>query len=119
MIISVPKIFNFRSHVGIPTIIQTFEMLFKQVFLQLVIIKHTNKHLQKALTYGKFLAWIGLWFFMAMTKFEDQREFWSSKNIDAFDGTPFWMNEYMSCHHYEAILAALQINNETTPSYED
>ena len=69
------KIFNFGSHSGIPTILQTFEMLFPQAFLESVIIKNTNKHLQKTVSYGEFIAWIGLWFFMATTNFGDRREF--------------------------------------------
>ena len=113
------KIFNFGSHSGIPTILQTFEMLFPQAFLESVIIKNTNKHLQKPVSYGEFIAWIGLWFFMATTNFGDRREFWSSKSIDAFDGTPFRMNYYMSRLSFQAILDALQITDRKPPSYKD
>ena len=56
---------------------------------------------------------------MATTNFGDQREFWSSKNIDALDGTPFPMTDYMSHHWFETILVALQIIDKKTPSYED
>ena len=106
------KIFNFGSNSGIPTILQTFKMLFPQTLLESVIIRNTNKHLQKPVSYGEFIAWVGLWFFMATTNFGDQREFLSSISIDAFDGTPFWMNDYMSCHRFEAILATLRITDK-------
>ena len=94
-------------------------MLFPLAFLESLIIKNTNKHLQKSVSYGEIIAWIGLWFLMAMTNFGDQRKFWSSKSTDAFDGTPFWMNDYMSHHCFEAILAALQITDRKPPSYKD
>ena len=113
------KLFNFGSHAGIPTILQTFEIMFPQAFLQSVIIKNTNRHLQNPVSYGEFIAWIGLWFFMATTNFGDRREFWSSKSIDAFEGTPFRMNDYMSRHRFEAILNALQITDKKSPVYKD
>ena len=51
--------------------------MFPHELIKSVIIKETNKHLEKNITYGEFLSWmIGLWFFMATTTFGDRREFW-------------------------------------------
>ena len=62
--------------------------MFPHELIKSVIIKETNKHLEKNSTYGEFLSWIGLWFFMATTTFGDHRKFWSSKAIEVFEGTP-------------------------------
>ena len=34
----------------------------------------------------------------------DQCSFWSTKNVDAFDGAPFHLIPFMSCNHFEKIL---------------
>ena len=70
--------------------------MFPQEFIRNVILKNTNKHLQKQVTYGEFISWVGLWFLMATTTFGDCREFWSRKAIDAFEGTPYRFNDFMS-----------------------
>ena len=54
------KLFNFGSHSGIPTLLQTFELMFPQEFMKKVILKRRNKHLQKQVTYGEFISWLGL-----------------------------------------------------------
>ena len=54
-----------------------------------------------------------------MTTFGDCREFWSSKAIDAFEGTPYRFNDFMSRPRFEAILAALQFTDRKPPSCND
>ena len=113
------KLFNFGGFAGIPTLLQSFELMFPQEYIIKVIIKETNKHLKNQLTYGEFISWVGLWFFMATTTFGDRREFWSSKAIEAFEGTPYRFNAFMSRPRFEAILAALQFTDRKPPSYKD
>ena len=113
------KIFNFGGFNGIPTLLQTFELMFPHELIKSVIIKETNKHLEKNITYGEFLSWIGLWFFMATTTFGDRREFWSSKAIDAFEGTPYRFNDFMSRNRFESILSHLVFTNRSPPVYND
>ena len=49
-------LFNMSRHNGIPSILQTFEMLFPKVHVEEVIIRQTNKRIQEnKLTYGEFL----------------------------------------------------------------
>lgn len=110
---------NFGGSSSIPSIIQLFEMLFPKEFIQVIIIKETNKKLDKKMTYGEFFVWIGLWFFMGTTHFGDRREFWSSKAIDAFEGTPFRFNDFMSRNRFENILCALTITDRTAPTHTD
>ena len=113
-------LFNISRHNGIPSILQTFEILFPKVYVEEVIIRETNKRIQEnKLTYGEFLIWIGLWFFMRTTHFGNQREFWSTKAIDAFEGTPFSSNDYMSRNRFENILAAFSITNRRPPAFCD
>lgn len=56
------KLFNFDGFAGIPTLLQSFELMFPQEYIIKVIIKETNKQLKNRLTYGEFLSWVGLWF---------------------------------------------------------
>ena len=39
--------------------------------------------------YGEFLVWIGLWILMSTVDGADEHSFWSSQEIDPFDGMPF------------------------------
>ena len=64
------KHFNISRHNGIPSILQTFEMIFPKVYVEEVIIREINKRIQEnKLTFGEFLIWIGLCFFMRTTHF--------------------------------------------------
>ena len=38
------SLFNFGSHIGVPSILQTFEMMFPKEYIEQVIIKQTNKN---------------------------------------------------------------------------
>lgn len=40
------SIFNFGGHTGVPSILQTFEIMFPKEFLENIIIKQTNKKLE-------------------------------------------------------------------------
>ena len=114
------SVFNFGGHSGVPSILQTFEMMFPKSFVETVIVRETNRKLEdNKMTYGEFLIWLGLWFFMGTTHFGDRREFWSTKAIDAFEGTPFRFNDFMSRNRFENILIALTFTNRIPPSYTD
>ncbi len=63
------------AHSGVPTILQTFEMIFPQTLVQSVIIKNTNKHLQKPASYIDFIAWSRLLCLMATI------HFWRPKGV--------------------------------------
>ena len=104
---------------AVPTIKQLFEILFPITWLQDVLLEETNKHLSDQVSYGEFLRWIGLCFLMSTTHFGSRRGFWFMSEQDTISGAPFWMNEWMSCHRFEAILGALQFTNVEPPSYKD
>ena len=65
-------LFNINRHNGIPSILQTFEIIFPTVYVEEVIVRETNERIQEnKLTYGEVLIWIGLLFFMRTTHFGD------------------------------------------------
>ena len=49
----------------------------------------------------------------------DQHSFWSTKNVNAFDGAPFRLTPFMSCSHFEKILYNLGYTKEGPPQYQD
>ena len=80
-------------------------------------MKEKNKKLDKKMTCREFYVWIGLWFFMGTTNFDDRREFWSTKAIGAFEGTLFSFNGFMSRNWFKNILYAPTIRNLRDPTY--
>ena len=65
------------------TSVQLFEHLFPKTYLQEVVLVETNKNLgkeEKPITYGELLRFLGLWFEMATTHFENRWDFWCTKN---------------------------------------
>jgi hypothetical protein len=110
-----------RGHV--PGIVEVFEHLFPSEFLTTTILHQTNlslRYIKKPpLSYGEFLRWIGLWFFMATTAFQDHREFWSSSQVSELEGVPFRLNKYMSRTRFEDILQCLCFTKKDPPPFRD
>ena len=70
-------------------------------------------------TYGEFLVFIGIWLLMATIEGPTQKQFFSTKTIDAFDGAPYRLNVYMSGNRFENILQAMTYTDEEPPDYEE
>ena len=83
-----------------PTIQQLFEMFFFKKYVEEIIIPQTNIHLWKEKhhpsSYGEFLHWLGLWFFMATINGPDHPDFWSMGEVDCFIGAPLRLGSFMS-----------------------
>ena len=109
---------NFPTNVC-PTMEQMFCLFFPMEWVETVLIVETNKVLDKAMTLGEFLRWMGLWFLMATFQFGNRRDFWSTKQVDPFDGAPVRLNDYMSRKRFEDILNALRFTNQEPPAYRD
>ena len=76
--------------------VQLFEGLFLKQVLTVVVDKvNENMHGADDLTYGEFLWWIGMWVLMLTVDGADHHSFWSSKNVDPFDGAPFLLTAFM------------------------
>ena len=69
--------------------LQLFEHLFPNNFLQEVMIPTMNWKLSNPVLYGELLSWIGLWVLMSMVDGSDRRSFWSSKEVNIYEGAPF------------------------------
>ena len=106
----------------IPTPVQLFEHLFPKRFLQDIILKQTNDAMhpsESLITYGELLRFIGVWFQMATTTFENRRDFWSTKAVSRHEGAPWRLNDVISRNRFETILSALTLTSRDPPSYKD
>ena len=66
--------------------VQLFEGFFPKQLLQNVIdIVNEKMDGDEEVVYGEFIQWIGIWVLMSTVDGVDQRSFWSTKNVDAFD----------------------------------
>ena len=113
---------NFNTDVN-PTIEQLFEMFFFKPFIIEVIIPETNKRMKedkhRAMTYGEFLCWLGLWFLMTTITSPDHSDFWSLGEVDCFVGAPMRLGHLMSRKCFEAILNALSYTSCQCPAFWD
>ena len=75
-----------------PTIQQLFKMFFFKPYVVGIIIPQTNICLQEEkhhpVSYGEFLHWLGLWFFMATINRPEHTDFQSMGEVDCFIGAP-------------------------------
>jgi Transposase IS4 len=111
---------NWSSSNGVPpTIEKLFEILFPILWLKTVLLVETNKHLEEPVSYGEFLQWIGIWFLMATTHFDNRRDFWSIQNVDYYFGAPYRLHDLMSRNRFENILRALRFTNVQPPAFRD
>ena len=100
--------------------LQLFERFFPRAFMEDVMIAETNKILdQHPLSYGELLRRISLWVLISMVDGSDRQSFWSTKKINMYEGTPYWLSSYMTQRHFEEILSALQYTNRTPTQQHD
>ena len=94
-----------------------FFLLFPRKFIEDVIIIEMNKHLDKRMTLGEFLRWIGIWFFLSTLSGFNRRSFWSSREVSREDGAPYRFHDWMSQTRSEEILSAIQYTDKEPPLY--
>ena len=98
-------------------------MFFFKRFILEVIIPETNKHMKedkhRAVTYGEFLCWLGLWFLRATITGPDCSDFWSIGEVDCFVGAPMHLGHLMSRKQFEAILKVLSYTSHQRPAFQD
>ena len=100
--------------------IQLFEGFFPKELLQNVIdIVDEKMNGEEEVVYGEFLQWIGIWVLMSTVDGADRHSFWSTKNVDAFDGAPFRLTPFMSRRHFEKILYNIGYTKEDPPQHRD
>ena len=100
--------------------VQLFEGFFPKELLQNIIdIVNEKMNSEEEVVYAAFLQWIGIWVLMSMVDGVDCRSFWSTKNVDAFDGAPFCLTPFMSCRQFEKILYNIGYMKEDPPQHHD
>ena len=100
--------------------IQLFEgFLPKQLLQNVIDIVNEKMDGDEEVVYGEFIWWIGIWVLMSTVDGADQHSFWSTKNVNAFDGTPFRLIPFMSRMHFDKILYNLGYTKEGPPQYQD
>ena len=81
-----------------------FLALFPKKFVEKVLLYETNNNLVSSKP-----LWMG----------EEQKRFLVWEKTSAFDGAPFWMNDFMSRKQFEEILGALQLTRRSAPAYKE
>ncbi len=81
------------------TFLSLFLWFFPLNYLHNVLLKQLNLHLEaskeRGIGLGEFLRYLGIWFYMSTFKGVSRNQFWSSKDIDDFDGAPIRLNNWM------------------------
>ena len=99
--------------------LQLFEGLFPKDYLHEVILVETNKKLKEPLSYGELIQWIGIWVLLSTVDGPDRRSFWSSKDVDMYEGAPFRLSSLMTRNWFENILSAMMYTSNEPPVYVD
>ena len=84
-----------------------------------VVLPRTREKLDETLTHGELLRWIGLWLLMSTVDGSDCQSFWSTKNVNIFEGAPFRLNMFMKRNRFEIILNALTYTDCDSLAFRD
>ena len=95
--------------------LQLFEGFFPKDLLNMIIEGINTKINRDLVTYGEFLQWIGLWVMVSTVAGTDCRRFWSTRDLDIFQGCFFTLSNYMACTCFENILKNLTYTNKDPP----
>ena len=99
--------------------LQLFEGLFPANFLDKMVTEINKKISGDPVTYGELLKWIGMWVLMSTVDGSDRRSFWSTRDIDIFEGAPFRLAAFMSRNRFENILNNLVYTSADPPAFRD
>ena len=100
---------------------RVFLLLFPRTLVEKVILAETNKKIDKKITLGEFLRFIGLWLVITYASPGNlsRKEFWSSKKLERERGAPFRLNDLMSSNRFEDIIKNLTFTNRQPPAFKD
>ena len=86
-----------------------------------MIVKKTSDSLDKQLTFGNFLRYIGLWLVItpSLPGNINRIEFWSLKPVSRKRGAPFRLNDLMSKNRFKEIISNLTYTDQDPPPYKD
>jgi hypothetical protein len=86
-------------------LLSIFRMCMPEEYIKTVIFPETNTNLEGDwLTLSEFYKWLGCRFYQACyVGISPVKLWWSSKEIDKFDGAPFRLNDVMSCGRFKPV----------------
>ena len=87
--------------------LQLFEGFFPKDLLNMIIEGINTKINSELVTYGEFLQWIGLWEMVSTVAGTDRRSFWSTRDLDIFQGCFFTLLNYMTHTRFKNFLSNL------------
>ena len=76
--------------------VSMFFYFFSKEYLEDVILKQTNKHVNEKISIGEMLRWLGIWMFMSTLSGWSQKDFWSLKSVKRDSGAPYRFGDWMS-----------------------
>ena len=101
-------------------VLTMFLMFVPKTFFEDVVQVETNKQIEgPPLTFGEFLQFIGIWLYMSTTAGFKQKDWFSPKKVDRWEGAPCRFNDIMSGKRFEAIIAALTFTASPAPPFHD
>ena len=99
--------------------LELFLVFYPVGYLNAILAPETNKVLKDPLDPGEFMRWVGSWLYMACWVGIPKRcDWWSVTPPVMHRVSPFCLNEYMSHHHFDEILASLRYTKRED-QYED
>ena len=98
--------------------LQLFEGFFPRDLLNMIIEGINMKINSDLVTYGEFLQWIGLWVIVSTVAGTDCQRFWSTCDLNIFQGCLFTLSNYMTCTHFVNILSNLTYTKKEPPEYK-
>lgn len=98
-----------------------FLLLFPMAFVQNVMLPKMNEALEGGfiITYGEFLRFLGLCFFMATCSGFSRGDCFSTTEINCRSGAPYRLTCWMSANRFNQILDSLQYTNCEKPTFKD
>ncbi len=98
-------------------------MCFPTDFLRDIVIPKINSNIRQSKTpvnMSEFVKWLGCIHFMScFDGVEDRQDWWSTKDIDDYEGAPFQLNEHMSRARFEDIMQAIRYTDDEPPAFVD
>ena len=82
--------------------LQLFEGFFSKDLLNMIIKGISMKINSELVTYGEFLQWIGLWVMVSTAAGTYHQRFWSTRDLDIFQGCFFTSLNYMTHTRFDS-----------------
>ncbi len=101
------------------TRLQLFEVFFPVKFVKEVLLPELNKKVDKDVSYGEFLQFLGIWYRVATTAGYNIRDFWSRVKPPGVRDTPFKFNSIMARPRFEDIVRNLKLTKFNPPNGVD